>query len=199
MWKYYLVWIKNFFFMNPVKSLFLLCAFACFYWAGSFEDRIKNNRLISESYDVLGADTTYLYLVESYDVKYKVIDSEVKLRVVGNYLEHREYHFINIILWVFFVIFLLLIFFATIFDDPDYDWDLYEVKCETLLSFITCEIEEGKFYYLAFGRLLGSYTRKLSGEYLRNLNIYSLSDVKMCPKFKTKTESRVIKLRSLGI
>lgn len=201
MWKYYLCYIKNLFYLNWVKILFLLASFVVFYLAGSFSDEVTNYKLLSEQRVNRGSETIYLYLVEDVarngraSVDYKLIDSEVEFKIIDGYLEVYSYNEFNVLLWLLFGCIIIFVFVFSL-----NGWDLYLVRKKTLLEFIKCELEGGKFYYTAFGRLLGVKESQLRFDHLSSsLSIHTLSEVRLCPKFKTKKQSRVYKLKSLGI
>ena len=199
-WKYYLYWVKNLFYLNPVKSLFILGALLSFYWAGSFEDEVNYYKLVS-SVKKEGVVTNYIYLIEcdNKNSGYDVIVSNESLNVIDGYLEVYVYHFVNVLLWIAFGVFLFILILCTIFYDEDVYWDLDGVSDKTLLGFVRCELESDNFYYVAFGRLLGSFDKQLKWDLLHKLGIENLSDIKRCPKFKTKSEDRRNKLKKLGI
>ncbi len=201
MWRYYLVWFKNFFIMNLLKFSLIIGSLIAFYYLGSFDDLVSYERLITSGVDKVGGDVTYLYIVEGKSINYKIIESGVKLRVVEGYLEVYEYHWANILLLAFIIISFIVVFLMTIFGDFEdgVGWEFDLVSYKSLNYFIHCELEAGKFYYLAFGRLLGIEDKKLRGELLRNLGVSGLGDVKKCSKFKTKQRHRWEKLKSLGI
>ena len=198
MWRYYLVWFKNFFIMNLLKFSLIIGSLIAFCYVGSFEDSVSYYRHISSGVDKVGEEVTYLYIVEGKGVNYSLIKSDVELGVFEGYLGVYEYHWVNILLWVFIVISFIVVFLMTIFDDG-VGWEFDLVSYRSLNDFINCELESGKFYYLAFGRLLGVKDKQIRGDVLRNLGINTLSDIKRCPKFKTKQRHRWEKLKSLGI
>lgn len=200
-WKYYLYWVKNLFYLNPVKSLFILGAVLSFYWAGSFEDDVKYYKLVSKHVKKEGGVTNYIYLIESSNRSsgYDVIVSNESLNVIDGHLEDYVYHVANVLLWIAFGGFLFILILCTIFSDDDVGWDLDDVSNKTLLGFVRCELESGNFYYIAFGRLLGSFDKQLKWDILNKLGIGNLSDIKRCPRFKTKSEDRRNKLKELGI
>jgi hypothetical protein len=83
MWRYYLVWFKNFFIMNLLKFSLIIGSLIAFYYVGSFEDSVSYYRHISSGVDGVGGDVTHLYIVEGKGVDYKLIKSDVELGIVG--------------------------------------------------------------------------------------------------------------------
>lgn len=74
----------------------------------------------------------------------------------------------------------------------------------TLGGLIKCEEQNGKFYYIVVGRLVGIRDQQLSismSNYslCRELELRCLGSLRLCPKFKTKTQKRDGLLKDLGI
>lgn len=196
--KYVLSWLVGLFLTNPVKLIFLvvslLVIFYLTFWG--VDDLVKYYDIVAEVGLVKkGGSEYYLYVYENGGLR--LFKSETEPTVVDGYLESVEYHPINVVLWTLSCGYIFTISLLTGLD-TDGTWDKHEVSKRTILNLISCEFEEGKYYYLALGRLLGTFDKK-PHDLLYHLNVWRLRDILICPKFKTKSESRKEKLKTLGI
>ena len=71
---------------------------------------------------------------------------------------------------------------------------LNDVFEKTMLNFVRCEIEDGVYVYTIFDRLLGKYNH-----HTRDFYLYSIKDILILPKYKTRSRKRSEKLDELGI
>ena len=116
----------------------------------------------------------------------------------------EDYDDRNILFWILFGLTLLVFAISTIIGllngDDDIGWDLDSCQEISINNLIYCELEGDTFYYMAFGRLIGqSKTQLKSRRIADSFHIHSLSDLKKCPKFSTKTQKRNNLLDKLGI
>lgn len=85
-------------------------------------------------------------------------------------------------------------------DDDDTNWNLKEIWHDCLESMIYSEYEEGKYYYMSFGRLLYKSDTLISPRMVIHYSdIRKLSHILSMPKFKTKSDKREDVLKDLGI
>lgn len=209
--KFVLYFLKNLIVRNIGKTLFITFGLVSFLYAGTFEPTKCEIDVIKK----IDFDTTksHLYLystVENNDIKYQVLQSNTPLTLVNNKYIYYEYNGFNVFLWVVFVICLIVIVISTIIgmNDDDVAWDLNESYIYAMSKFLTCEEENGKYYYILFGRLVFVSDSLLSKSYrscstsesiIRDIRISSFTDLKAYPKFKTKIQKRDSLLSKLGI
>ena len=141
----------------------------------------------------------YLYVYESIhndDISYEVKNFNKKQPVVNGHLIEKDksslYHLFVIVDGILFTLFIIILSFN--------GFNLSKVRMRTISRFITCELEGDKYYYFFNDRLLDKTESRLeySGIRLVNkLNIDSLSDIRVCPIYKTKTKNREEKLNEI--
>jgi hypothetical protein len=86
--------------------------------------------------------------------------------------------------------------------DNDLSFDFEEIFQATVSYYITCELEEGIYYYFYGERFLGKSDRPLGNEYnyvARAFRISNMTNIKSCPKWKTKTQNRASRLEEIGV
>ena len=86
-----------------------------------------------------------------------------------------------------------ILFISSFFDD-NWGWEFSDCWSDSYKTLIYCEIEDGKYYYFALGRLLSIrdylIDQSYSGDLCRELGIYSYSDIFRCPKYEIKRVKR---------
>jgi hypothetical protein len=188
--------VKN----NPAKSILFLVMFISFYFANQFlyDDVTEQRTIISEIKN--GSDYIYLY---KEGTEYKTIKYDKPLKLVNNIQTYKDIQGGYVLLTIvggIIAAFLIITFFVGLSDD-DASWEFSDNYQEAISYLISCEIENGKFYYLALGRLLLENDRQFNtyNNIAKVLNINTFKDIYNCPKFKTKTSDRNDKLHKLGI
>jgi hypothetical protein len=183
---------------NPVKTLLVIIGIVAFNFAGTFPNWNKETKIEK----IVQVDSGWVYLyqkIEENKIKYEMIYSSEKLDLKSNIYVSSEYHGANAFFWVLSVVSFFIVIGGTF--DSNNDWEFSEVRGHTIGRLTNCEFEDGYYYYIIGGRLIGKTNRQsTSYRYIyRNFNIHSLNDVSICPKFETKTSRRESKLSKLGI
>lgn len=200
--RYYLSLIWQLIITNPIKILTLTTAIICYNYAGSFKNGTYKEPVVSEFND----NSTWVYLVRDQNNSsgYDVMTSSSKQKLVDNCLVLDDYNYFNILFWVLFS--LLTLYFSInvimgwVTDDDDISWDLRGCQSKSINDVIYSDFEDGKFYYLALGRLVGESDVQINPQRVsRHFNVESLSDLRKCPLFSTKKQNRNNLLNKLGI
>jgi hypothetical protein len=200
--RYFLSVIWQLIITNPIKITALVIAITSWNYAGSFKNGTYKEPVVSEFKD--GSTWIYLTRNSGNSSGYEVMTSATKEKLVDGSLVLDDYNDINVLFWVFFVISSLIFSITTIIgwinDDSDISWDLDNCLENSLNNIIYCELEDGVYYYMAFGRLIGKSKTQINPRRVADhFNTYSLSDLRKCPKFATKTQNRNNLLDRLGI
>jgi hypothetical protein len=187
---------------NPIKILALILAIVSYNYAGSFKSGTYKQPIVKEFND--GGIWVYIARSTNNSSGYEVMTTQSKQKLVNNCLLLEDYDDRNILLWILFGLTLLVFVISTIIGllngDDDIGWDLDSCQEISINNLIYCELEGDTFYYMAFGRLIGqSKTQLKSRRIADSFHIHSLSDLKKCPKFSTKTQKRNNLLDKLGI
>jgi|LakMenEpi03Aug12_release.lakeMendotaPanAssembly.Ray.scaffolds.fasta_scaffold150281_4 hypothetical protein len=193
-----LIYIKNLIGKNPVKIIATVLLFVLVPFLNSLKD-IKNIDKIDYQYQ---KDGKYFYITQtvsnnelSYDVK--TFDKIPKIK--NGYLITYSYNDGNILMWVAFIVLCLFPIVGIFTSDSDTGFDFEEVFQATISHFITCELEDGIYYYFYKDRFLGKSDRPLQ-EYnyiARSFRIRNMTNIKSCPKWKTKSQNRNTKIEEL--
>ena len=199
--KYLLIFIKSLIFNNKINFLFLLINSILFHYAGTIPNSINDNKIIKE---VQVDDRTYLYIrssVQNNQINYDIIQFDKPQKVTNGILVTSGYHDGNIVLWVFFsIISITLIIYTCITWNESEGWEINDCLEEAFLSLVVCEFEDGKYYYICCGKLLGVSDHKRRHQYiLGDFSVRGFDELKTCPKFETKTQRRDRSLKELGI
>jgi len=71
-------------------------------------------------------------------------------------------------------------------EDSDANWDFRDSYKDALKSMIYTELDNGIYYYISFGRLLGKRDHQIRRhEILYEFSIFSISDIKFHPIYQT--------------
>lgn len=183
---------------NLGKSITLILTCLAFFYAGSFEGYIERTK-IERSVKV---DTGWVYLysrISDNKIKYELIQSNAPLELKNGFFETMEYHEMNVLLWVIFVIGIIILAIGTFSDEFGWSWS--DTKEYTIGKLVECEYEDGKYIYLLNDRLLGERDRQISSykRVCREFDIYSLSELAIKPNYETKNKKRQNALQKLGI
>ena len=107
--------------------------------------------------------------------------------------ERAGYILWRILAWVASIIVAICTILGWGGDDTS-GWEIEYCLKETLPLLITCELEDGKYYYMALGRLIKVTDSPKTYDILYHLDIRKFTDILNCPKFKTKRQNRSEKL-----
>lgn len=203
-----LYFIKNLVVNNPYKLLMILSLFVL-WRIGPRIDKVENTYRFIQSFEY---GSKWLFITEggraaggygssgfnvvSFDECPEVISREPSGAGIFKVVEHDILTFLVIILFV--VIAIILIVFSVINDDYS-GWELDDIieksKSDSIIRQISCELEDGIFYYIYKGRLLIRSNTQLNDYNLVDCaKRFSLSTL---PKFATKQERRDKKLKEL--
>jgi hypothetical protein len=200
--RYYLGVIWQLIITNPIKIVALILAIISYNYAGSFKSGTYKQPIVKEFND--GGIWVYLARSTNNSSGYEVMTTQSKQKLVDNCLVLEDYDDRNVLLWILFGVTLLVFVISTIIGllngDDDIGWDLDSCQERSINNLIYCELEGDTFYYMAFGRLIGQSKHQLKSRSIADsFRIHSLSDLKKCPKFSTKTQKRNNLLDKLGI
>jgi hypothetical protein len=200
--RYFLGVIWQLIIKNPIKIVAMILAIISYNYTGSFKSGTYKEPIVKEFND--GGNWVYIARSTNNSSGYEVMTSQSKQKLVDNCIVLEDYDDRNVLLWILFGLTSLIFVISTIIgllnSDDDIGWDLDSCQERSINNLIYCELEGDTFYYMAFGRLIGqSKTQLKSIRIADSFHIYSLSDLKKCPKFSTKTQKRNNLLDKLGI
>lgn len=180
---------------NLFKLIMIVLSIITFNYAGTFEDTKYESRVVKElivedfPVDCPSCDlsNTYLYItmdIKDNKVKYDIIQRKDPEKLKDGKIIWYEYSGYNIFFWILFVacVFILIL---TTFSDNDLNWEFRDPYRDALRKMIHTEYEDGIYYYISFGRLLGKRDYQIRrDDVLYNFSISGLSDIMFHPPFK---------------
>jgi hypothetical protein len=199
--RYYLNLLWFIFSKNLVKFALLVTAFVSFFFAGTLPEVTYKKEVLVEHKQ--GPDFIYIVRDKDKETGYDILVSQVKHQLSDdNYLSVEEFNELNVLIWLLFGICLVSLSIGTILGingDDDIGWVIKDCKEMAVNNLVRCELEDGVYYYMALGRLLGKSNTQVRGATIRHFGIHCLSDLKRCPKFITKEAKRNNILKKIGI
>lgn len=196
-----LLYILNFIKKNPIKMIATVLIFVVAPFLNSLKD-IRNEDKVDYQYQ---KDSKYFYItqtVSNHEFSYEVKSFDKPAYVKNGYLITYSFNDLNILIWIVFVVLCIFPIVGIFATDDDISFDFEEVFQATASYFITCELEEGTYYYFYEDRFLGKSDRPMHNEYrhiARAFRISNMSHIRSCPKWKTKTQNRANKLEEIGV
>ena len=186
---------------NLIKTIACILVAVVAPFLNSLKD-IRNEDKIDYQYQ---KDGQYFYVTQ--DISNNEFTYEVKVfdkvpQIKNGKVISYSYNDINIFIWVVFVILCLFPIVGIFATDDELNFDFEKVFQATVSHYITCELEEGIYYYFYGERFLGKSDRPLHGEYnyvARAFRISNMTNIKSCPVWKTKTQNRASKLEEIGV
>ena len=196
-----LLYIFNLLRTNLIKTIACILVAVVAPFLNSLKD-IRNEDKIDYQYQ---KDGQYFYVTQ--DISNSQLTYEVKVfdkvpQIKNGKVISYSYNDINIFIWVVFVILCLFPIVGIFATDDELNFDFEKVFQATVSHYITCELEEGIYYYFYGERFLGKSDRPLHGEYnyvARAFRISNMTNIKSCPVWKTKTQNRANKLEEIGV
>jgi hypothetical protein len=189
---------------NPAKCITIFLSIITWNIAGTFSD-VKYEEKIDQYIEISG---THLYIssdIKDNKIKYELSQYKEKQELIDNKLVWTEYSGWNVFFWVIFIISFGIWSISTLvgwfsYDNDDAGWDLKDSVIESLSTITYCEEENGIYYYLVMGRLIGKRDKQIRiSDFRYEFGINSIRDILFCPKFKTKSQKRENLLSNIGI
>ena len=196
--KFTLIYILNLIRKNPVKMIAMVLIFAVAPFLNSLKD-IKNIDKIDYQYQKDGK-LFYVTQTVSNELSYDVKTFDKIPKIKNGYLITYSYNDANILIWVLFIVSCIFPIAGIFSSDNDLNFDLESVFEITISHFITCELEDGIYYYFYEDRFLGKSDRPMHNEtrYIaRAFRISNMTNIKTSPKWKTKSQNRNTKIEEL--
>jgi hypothetical protein len=159
----------------------------------SLED-IRNEDKIDYQYQ---KDGKYFYVTQG-ESSYSIESFYKQPLIKDGYIITYSYDERNMLIWFAFV--LLLSFPVIGFFSGEEGFELEKVFQAAVSYYITCELEEGTYYYFYEDRFLGKSDISLHTQYDHIANAFginNMTNIKNCPKWKTKTQNRNSKISEL--
>lgn len=186
---------------NLIKTIACILVVVVAPFLNSLKD-IRNEDKIDYQYQ---KDGQYFYVTQ--DISNNEFTYEVKAfdkvpQIKNGKVISYSYNDFNIFIWVVFVILCLFPIVGIFATDDELNFDFEKVFQATVSHYITCELEEGIYYYFYGERFLGKSDRPLNNEYnyvARAFRISNMTNIKSCPVWKTKTQNRANKLEEIGV
>lgn len=206
--KFTLLFLFNTIIINPAKIIFIALIMISYHYAGSFApDKIEKTIIDSLTIGKQSTyDKRYLYFysyIHDNTMKIESLQYDKPQKIVDGKISYLEYNGFNALFWILFglsSVILLVLLIAGLTDGDDASWEFDRVWSRAFSLMITCELEDGRYHYMAFGRLLDVRDSQLDRNYrYHTFNISGFADLRMCPKFKTKSGKRDNLLTKLGI
>jgi hypothetical protein len=177
---------------NPAKIIWLIVAILSFNFSNSYSEDVIEK---SEASYVIKNDNNYTYFFDAGDNKYTTMETDKPLK--NNTYYHKEtqdgYILWRILAWIAIIVVSLSTIIGWTGDDTS-GWEIEDCLEESLPLLITCELEDGKYYYMALGRLIKVTDKPITHDILYHLDIRKFTDILNYPKFKTKRQNRSEKL-----
>lgn len=192
-----ITFFKRLFRENPVKLITLLLSIVLLSVSYNTQElEVTNNKLVFHKKD--GTNYFKVYTKDnglSYDLKY---DSKVPKSY--NSYTHRDMCFVTLVFGIISLIFFIIAFLVAMFsNDKESSWALDRCFSDFIECFIICELEESKYHYTIFGRLIDITDKQITSSITYKYDIDEYSKILKLPKFKTTSKSRNDKLNKLGI
>lgn len=186
---------------NLIKTIACILLAVVAPFLNSLKD-IRNEDKIDYQYQ---KDGQYFYVTQDIynsQFTYKVQTFDKVPQIKNGKIISYSYNDLNIFIWVVFVVLCIFPIVGIFASDDELNFNLEEVFQATASSYITCELEEGIYYYFYGERFLGKSDRSLHGEYryiARAFRISNMTSIKSCPVWKTKTQNRANRLEEIGV
>jgi len=195
------IYLMNFIKMNPVKTIAAALAFIIAPFLNCLED-VSNSEKIDYRYEKDGKLFYVTQSISNREICYELKTFDKNPQIKNGCLITYSYNDANIFIWIAFVIACLFPIAGLFISDEDANFDFKGVFEATASYYVTCELEEGIYYYFYGDRFLGKSDRCLNNERRHIGSFFGLSNptkIRNFPKWKTKTQNRTKKLEDLGV
>ncbi len=192
-----LVFFKTLCVKNPAKIIFLILASISLPIAyHNQEKEVDVNQLVFSKVD----GSNYFKVHTSDDGRtYVLTHDSVKPDSYKMYSYSALFIATSIIGGISLAVFIIGLFMSIFSNDNETKWNFDDCFLNSINSLIHCDIEDGKFHYTIYNRLIGITDKQLTGSISYKYNLYSLDNILVLPKFKTRSKSRDEKLDKLGV
>lgn len=186
---------------NTIKTIACILIAVVAPFLNSLKD-IRNEDKIDYQYQ---KDGKYFYVTQDIsknELTYEVHTFDKVPQIKNGKLISHSYNDANIFIWFLFVVFCIFPIVGIFASDDEISFDFEQVFQSTISYYITCELEEGIYYYFYDERFLGKSDRPLHNEFryiARAFRISNMTNIKSCPVWKTKTQNRTRKLEEIGV
>ena len=186
---------------NLIKTIACILIAVVAPFLNSLKD-IRNEDKIDYQYQ---KDGQYFYVtqdISNNELTYEVQTFDKVPQIKNGKIISYSYNDLNILIWVVFVVLCIFPIVGIFAADNDLSFDFEKVFQATISYYITCELEEGMYYYFYGERFLGKSDKPLGKEYnyvARAFRISNMTNIKSCPVWKTKTQNRASKLEEIGV
>ena len=183
---------------NCRKLIFITIGIFCLYLTTYFEEDVETTKIVTTQFTANGK---YVYVYEGNN-NYNFVQFDKVQKIKNGIITYKEgndlYTLFMVIFIIVFVVTIILFFMGN--DDSDIGWefdDCWETAFSTLIS---CEIQDNRYYYIIFDRLITIEDRQINSRNISNyLSIDSFKQILNLPKFETRVGKRDSLLTKLGI
>lgn len=196
-----LLYMLNLVRTNIIKTIACILIAVTTPFLNSLKDT-RNEDKIDNQYQ---KDGKYFYVTQDIynnELTYEVQTFDKVPQIKNGKLISHSYNDANIFIWLVFVVLCIFPIVGIFASDDEINFDLEKVFQATISNYITCELEEGIYYYFYDERFLGKSDRPLHNEFryiARAFRISNMTNIKSCPIWKTKTQNRARKLEEIGV
>lgn len=163
------------------------------YYTDIYNDVIVDSKILTS----IKVDNTYYYLYEPNESgdSFKSLKSNKPLNFKNNIYSHKEsteaFDVIAVLAWILTIVFAIFMIMSWVEDREDLHWE-FKRCCQIAFGIlITCDLEEGYYYYTALGRLVAKSQHTMTYYYEhRKFGANSFPTLLNCPRFKTKKQRR---------
>ena len=173
---------------NKIKlALITSCLTGLFIAFNYFYDDLQTKYTIQ--YEIKANNVDYIYLgTKKGSQDLDVYQTDKKM---NRYYIKTETHPVFVVINIFAWIVLIITIVVSLCYDKELNWEFDEVWVLAFCSLIYCEMEDGKYYYLALGRLLYTSDQLIRHSNISGyLNVTNFSQLSNYPKFETKRAKR---------
>jgi hypothetical protein len=183
---------------NPSKVIIITIGVLAFFISVNVDSESIISQKVAGEFKS-GSEHVYFYKSES---SYKTIESKdvVKISKDGSTIEYNEYNALYVLISATYFISALLILLGFLLGDRDMEWEIRECWEIAFTTLIRCEIQDEKYYYIIFDRLLSVGDHVISRKNLSDyFSVNRFVQIPNLPKFETKSKKRESLINRLGL